>query len=217
MKKTVLFTNASKGIKYLEINVNQELKDLHRIMDSETGILGWNPCSLDNLLSDSGQITQKDLRLNHFNCKMNAKPVPPPRVVKLKGNAYLDQGVGGSPAVPLLVLNFSGAGLSSSCGQGSNVELGSQKGLDQNQDKNDTSYGSGREATSFPELRVGPEPRTGVRKIRSDNSEPPTAGMASSWQEPSLWSRLQCDVVLLPEFSMSPPAPAKSSQELEVY
>ena len=40
MKKTVLFTNASKGIKYLEINVNQELKDLRRIMDSETGILG---------------------------------------------------------------------------------------------------------------------------------------------------------------------------------
>ena len=33
-------TIASKGIKYLEINVNQELKDLHRIMDSETGILG---------------------------------------------------------------------------------------------------------------------------------------------------------------------------------
>ena len=29
---------------------------------------------------------------------MDAKPVPPPRVVKLKGNAYLDQGVGGSPA-----------------------------------------------------------------------------------------------------------------------
>ena len=103
------------------------------------------------------------------------------------------------------MLNFSGAGLSSSCGQGSNVELGSQKGLDQDQDKNDTSYASGREATSFPELRVGPEPRTGVWKIRSDNSEPPTAGMASSWQEPFLWSRLQCDVVLLPEFSMSPP------------
>ena len=41
--------------------------------------------------------------------------------------------------------------------------------------------------------------------IRSDNSEPPTAGMEPSWQEPSLWSRLQCDVVLLPEFSMSPP------------
>ena len=39
MKKTVLFTNASKGIKYLEINVNQELNDLHKVMDSETGIL----------------------------------------------------------------------------------------------------------------------------------------------------------------------------------
>lgn len=33
----------------------------------------------------------------------------------------------------------------------------------------------------------------------------PTAGPASSWQGPSLWSRLQCDVVLLPEFSMCPP------------
>ena len=40
--------------------------------------------------------------------------------------------------------------------------------------------------------------------IRSDNSEPPIAGMEPSWQEHSLWSRLQCDVVLLPEFSMSP-------------
>ena len=41
--------------------------------------------------------------------------------------------------------------------------------------------------------------------VRSDNSEPPTAGMEPSCQEPSLWSRLQCDVVLLPEFSTSPP------------
>ena len=37
------------------------------------------------------------------------------------------------------------------------------------------------------------------------NSKPPTAGMQPSWQEPSLWSGLQCDVVLLPEFSTSPP------------
>lgn len=29
--------------------------------------------------------------------------------------------------------------------------------------------------------------------------------MEPSWQEPSLWSRLHCDVVLLPECSMSPP------------
>ena len=28
-------SNASKGMKYLEINLNQELKDLHRVMDSE--------------------------------------------------------------------------------------------------------------------------------------------------------------------------------------
>ena len=37
------------------------------------------------------------------------------------------------------------------------------------------------------------------------NPEPPTAGMEPSWQEPSLLCRLQCDVVLLPEFSMSLP------------
>ena len=42
--------------------------------------------------------------------------------------------------------------------------------------------------------------------IRGDNSKPPTAGMEASWQGPSLWSRLQCDVMLLHEFSMSPPA-----------
>ena len=29
------------------------------------------------------------------------------------------------------------------------------------------------------------------------NAELPTAGMEPSWQEPSLWSSLQCDVVLL--------------------
>ena len=51
-------SNASKGMKYLEINLNQELKDLHRVVDSEVGILGWYSSSLANLLSDPGQITQ---------------------------------------------------------------------------------------------------------------------------------------------------------------
>ena len=41
---------------------------------------------------------------------MDTKPVPPPRVVKLKGNAYLDQGVGVSPAVsPCVKLLWSWA------------------------------------------------------------------------------------------------------------
>ena len=45
----------------------------------------------------------------------------------------------------------------------------------------------------------------GLEVAQSDvNPEPPTAGMEPSWQEPSLWSSLQCDVVLLPEFSRSP-------------
>lgn len=34
-------------------------------------------------------------------------------------------------------------------------------------------------------------------RITSDNYEPPTAGMEPTWQEPSLWSRLQCGVLLL--------------------
>ena len=58
MKKRVPFINASKGMKYLEINLIQELKDLHRVMDSEVGILGSYPHSLANLLNDPGQITQ---------------------------------------------------------------------------------------------------------------------------------------------------------------
>ena len=41
------------------------------------------------------------------------------------------------------------------------MELGSQMGLDEDQDENDTRPGSGREATSFPDLRVGPKPGTG--------------------------------------------------------
>ena len=49
-------------------------------------------------------------------------------------------------------------------------------GLDEDQDKNDTRHGSGREATSFPDLRVGPKPGTGGCKIRSDNLEPPPQG-----------------------------------------
>ena len=45
-----------------------------------------------------------------------------------------------------------------------------------------------------------------AQPTRSDNSESaPTAGMEPSWQELSLWSRLQCDVLLLPEFSTYPP------------
>ena len=35
----------------------------------------------------------------------------------------------------------------------------------------------------------------GLEVAQSDvNPEPPTAGMEPSWQEPSLWSSLQCDV-----------------------
>ena len=64
MKKTVPFTTTPKRIKYLEINLTEELKDLYRVMESETWrlgphSLGSNPNTLNDLLGDPGQITQQ--------------------------------------------------------------------------------------------------------------------------------------------------------------
>ena len=134
--------------------------------------------------------------------------------MKLKGNGYGDQGVGGSPAASPCV-KFSGTVLSSSCGQGSSVELGSQMGLDKDQDENDTRRGSGREATSFPDVRMGPKPGTRGCKIRSDNSEPPLQGQPLPGKDllSGSGSSMMCCC------SLSSPCihQAKSSWELQVY
>ena len=105
MKKTVPFTNASKGIKYLEINVNQELNDLHRVMDSETGILGWNPSSLVNLLSDPGKMTQWS-EAQSFQLQNGHKTSTSFQGCETKRNASLDQGVEGSVAASPCVKLF---------------------------------------------------------------------------------------------------------------
>lgn len=59
MKKTVPFTTAPKRIKCLEINLTEELKNLYKVMGSETWRLGphslsSNPNSLTDLLGDPG-------------------------------------------------------------------------------------------------------------------------------------------------------------------
>ena len=102
--------------------------------------------------------SHNDLRLNIFNCKMDTKPMSPPTAVKLQGNAYLGRGVGVSPGASpcmkllenwaLLILWVRVKG-----------RAWEPNGTGQGWGQKNTSSVSVREATSFPDLRVGPAPR----------------------------------------------------------
>ena len=86
---------------------------------------------------------------------MDANPVSPPRAVKLQGNAYLGLGVGVSPGTsPCMKLLYYWALLilwvRVKC------RAWEPNGTGQGHGKKNTSSVSGREATSFPDLRVGP-------------------------------------------------------------
>ena len=86
-----------------EMNLTEVQKYLysHELQDLESGFKS----QLTHCRVTQGK-SHNDLRLNIFNCKMNTKPLSPPRAVKLQGNAYLGRGVGvsagASPCMKLL-------------------------------------------------------------------------------------------------------------------
>ena len=80
-------------------------------------------------------------------------------------------------------------------------------GLDKDTEKKILVLCQGGKPPPFQISEWGLHRRPGGCTIRCEprTAPPPPAGMEPSWQEPSVWSGLQCDVVLLPEFSRSPP------------
>lgn len=79
-------------------------------------------------------------------------------------------------------------------------------GLDNDEDKKNTSsVREGSHLLSRSQSGACTEAPGDAQSDVNPDPTPPPAGMEPSWQEPSLWSGLQCDVGLLPEFSRSPP------------
>ena len=166
-------------------------------MGSKTQSLDSNPTLPTDLKSDQGK-SHNDLKLNIFNCKTDINPVSPPRAVKLQGNAYLGLGVGvfleAFPCMKVLqnwVLLILWVRVKYRAWEPN----GTGQGRGQKKRKKQFCV---REGSHLLSRSQSCSCTKGLGVAQSDvNAELPTAGMEPSWQEPSLWSSLQCDVVLL--------------------